>query len=141
MGRNGFSLPEVVIVIALLGIIIGAGAGSVQGLAPKYHLEKAVWEARARLSQARINSIWEGVPYRVRFAAEGYFLEIYDEPTKTWVIRRSGPLEGVSIDANNTPIFHPTGTVSNLATILLSNSRGRYKITLAISGRVKISKG
>ena len=141
MRKNGFSLLESVIVIALLGIIIGAGAGSVQGLASKNHLEKAVWEARARLSQARIRSIWEGATYRVRFAAEGTFLERYDEPTKTWVIRQSGLLEGVSIDANNTPVFHPTGTVSNLATILISNSRGRYKVTLAISGRVKILKG
>lgn len=140
MRKNGFTLLESVIVIALLSILIGAGAGSISRLAPKYHLEKAVWEARARLSQARIRSLWEGASYRVRFTATGYSLETFDEPTKAWTIRESGAFEGVTLESNNNPIFHPSGTVSNLATIFVSNARGRYRITLAISGRVKISK-
>jgi prepilin-type N-terminal cleavage/methylation domain-containing protein len=141
VSKNGFTLLESVVVLAILAIVIGAGVSSVSGLAPKYHLEKAVWEARAKLSQARIRSLWEGIDYRVRFSSCGYFLEIYDEASKSWVARQSGGLEGVKLEANNSPIFHPTGTVSNLATIIVSNARGKYRITLAISGRVKIVKG
>ncbi len=140
MRKSGFTLLESVIVIALLAIVIGAGAGSITGRASSYHLEKAVWEARAGLSQARIRSLWEGTPFRVRFTPAGYFLEAYDEGGKIWALRRSGRIEGVSIEANNNPVFHPTGTVSNLATILISNSRGRYRITLAISGRIKVTR-
>jgi len=43
----------------------------------------------------------------------------------------------VTLKANNTPVFYPEGTVSNLATILVSNDRGGYRITLAMTGRVK----
>jgi hypothetical protein len=49
-------------------------------------------------------------------------------------------LEGVNIQANNSPVFHPQGTVSNLASIMISNTWGSYKITLAISGRIRIAK-
>jgi len=31
----------------------------VSGLAPRYQLQRAVWEVRARLNQARIRSVWE----------------------------------------------------------------------------------
>jgi len=59
---------------------------------------------------------------------------------KTWRTVQTEFLEGVRIEANNSPIFHPTGTVTGLATILVSNSRGAYRITLAISGRIKVVK-
>ncbi len=52
----------------------------------------------------------------------------------------AGAVEGVWIQANNTPTFHPAGTVSNFATILVSNSWGTNKITLAITGRIKVTE-
>ncbi len=138
MRKSGFTLLESVIVIALIAVVIGTGAGTISGRARSYRLEKAVWEVRSGLGQARIRSLWEGSPYRLRFDAEGCFLEKYEEAGKKWVLRRSAAFEGVSVEANNNPVFHPTGTVSNLATILISNVKGRYRITLAISGRIKV---
>lgn len=46
-------------------------------------------------------------------------------------------LEGVNVEANNSPLFHPEGTVSNLASIYVFNSWGKYRITIAITGRIK----
>jgi prepilin-type N-terminal cleavage/methylation domain-containing protein len=139
MRSNGYTLIESILVIALISILIAAGASSVAGLVPKYHLQKAVWEVRSRLTQARIRSIWEGIPIRVRFGSADYAFEIYDEKSGAWVVRSSGAIEGARIEANNAPIFHPTGTVSNLATVRIFNSRGAYKVTLAISGRIKVA--
>jgi hypothetical protein len=44
----------------------------------------------------------------------------------------------VILSSTNNPIFHPRGTASNLATVTLSNSAGEKKITIAITGRVKM---
>jgi len=140
MDKKGFTLVEAVIVLALVSLLILAGSGSISGLAPRYQLQRAVWEVRARLNQARIRSVWEGVSVRVRLSSGAIALEQYDEKGKTWKTLQTEFLEGVRIEANNSPIFHPTGTVTGLATILVSNSRGTYRITLAISGRIKVVK-
>ena len=140
MDKKGFTLVEAVIVLALVSLLILAGSGSISGLAPRYQLQRAVWEVRSRLNQARIRSVWEGVSVRVRLNSGAIALEQYDEKGKTWKTLQTEFLEGVRIEANNRPIFHPTGTVTGLATILVSNSRGAYRITLAISGRVKVVK-
>ena len=140
MDKKGFTLVEAVIVLALVSLLMLAGSGSVSGLAPRYQLQRAVWEVRSRLNQARIRSVWEGVSVRVRLSSGAIALEQYDEKGKTWKTLQTEFLEGVRIEANNSPIFHPTGTVTGLATILVSNSRGAYRITLAISGRIKVVK-
>jgi prepilin-type N-terminal cleavage/methylation domain-containing protein len=140
MDKKGFTLVEAVIVLALISLLILAGSESVSGLAPRYQLQRAVWEVRARLNQARIRSVWEGISVRVRLSSGAIALEQYDEGGKTWRTVQTEFLEGVRIEANNSPIFHPTGTVTGLATILVSNSRGAYRITLAISGRIKVVK-
>jgi prepilin-type N-terminal cleavage/methylation domain-containing protein len=140
MRKKGFTLVEAVIVLALVSLLILAGSESVSGLAPRYQLQRAVWEVRARLNQARIRSVWEGISVRVRLSSAAIALEQYDEGGKTWRTVQTEFLEGVRIEANNSPIFHPTGTVTGLATIMVSNSRGAYRITLAISGRIKVVK-
>jgi len=140
MREKGMTLVEAVIVLALVSLLIFAGAESVSGVAPRYQLQRAVWEVRARLNQARIHSVWEGISIRVRLSSASIALDQYDEEEKTWRTMQTEFLEGVRIEANNSPIFHPTGTVTGLATILVSNSCGAYKITLAISGRIKVVK-
>jgi len=140
MAKKGFTLAEAVIVLALASLLILAGSGSISGLAPRYQLQRAVWEVRSRLNQARVHSVWEGVSVRVRLSSRAVALDQFDEERKTWRTLQTEFLEGVRIEANNSPVFHPTGTVAGLATILVSNSRGAYRITLAISGRIKVVK-
>lgn len=140
MTKNGFSLIEGLLVLALASIVIFAAPPSFFSIYPKYRLQKAVWEVQTCLNQARFKSIFEGTPVRVRFSTFAYFLEYYDEAEKRWLTKEKDFLEGVKLIANNSPTFHPTGTVSNLASILISNTRGTYKITIAISGRIKAAK-
>ncbi|HEX2695495.1 MAG TPA: prepilin-type N-terminal cleavage/methylation domain-containing protein [Acidobacteriota bacterium] len=138
--RPGFTLIEAVLVLALVSILVLAGAASASRSAARFELERAVWEIKMRLNQARIRSVWEGVPTRLRIERAGFSLETYDEDTKTWKSIESGRWEGVTVEANNTPVYHPTGSVTGMATILVSNARGAYKITLAITGRIKATK-
>jgi len=140
MRCRGFTLVETVLAVALAGFLIYGAAVSFNGLVPRLRLQAAVWEIQSTLSQARFKAAWKGRPYRVRFEGPACALEAYDETSDAWRLDKFSRLEGVEVGANNSPTFYPVGTVSDLATISVSNSRGSYKITVAISGRIKTAK-
>jgi len=138
--KRGFTLYEVVISLSIFAIICSIALTSFLNLVPKYKLKKAVWEINSRMNYARYKAIFEGIKVRVRFGSQSYSIEKYEMNQKKWMQETTCFLEGVIIEATNNPIFHPTGTVSNLASITVSNSWGKYKISLAISGRIKTVK-
>ncbi len=138
--ERGFSLVEVLIASFIVAIILGLASTSFLNLAPKYRLNSAVRGINSRLNYARYKSIFEGVKVRVKFSEHSYAIETYDEEKNEWKREREYFLSGVALQANNSPTFHPTGTVSNLASIYISNSWGKHKISLAISGRIKITQ-
>lgn len=140
MKSRGFTLVETAMVLAMVGLFIYGGSVSFKQLIPKFRLQTGVWEIQSTLAQARFKSAWKGRRYRVRIEGPVCALEGYDEGSKTWRLDRSTRLEGVEVTANNSPTFYPEGTVSDLATITVSNLRGTYKITVAISGRIKATK-
>jgi prepilin-type N-terminal cleavage/methylation domain-containing protein len=135
--RRGFTLVETVLALALAGLFALGGAYAVQRLVPKFDLQSGIWEVTSGLGQARFGAIMSGEPIRVRFVPSGFVLERYDAAVSKWRTSRTAVLSGVAVQANNAPVFHPQGTVSNLATITVSNSRGSYRITIAITGRIR----
>ena len=136
-GRRGFTLIEVSIALALAGLFLGAAAYSVRRLGPRLHLRAGIWEVTAGLGQARFRAIMSGEPVRVRFFPSGFVLERYDETAGAWRPARTAVLSGVTVRANNAPVFHPQGTVSGLATVTVANAQGSYRITVAITGRIR----
>lgn len=137
MSRPGFTLIEAAATVAVVGLLIGLGSGSLLSLAPKYRLESGVWEVRAALHRARAQALRDGFSYRVRFLEAGISTERYDPGEEAWILCRRTAPEGVRITANNAPVFTALGAVTGLATITAANGWGAYKITLAITGRIK----
>jgi len=137
----GFTLIETLLLLCVAAFIIFIGASSFAHLIPKYRLHGAVWEVSAKLNEARYAAVLKGAPVRMRLSGSTYCLERQNAEDGSWLRLSGRRLEGVVLRANNSPIFHPQGTVSNLATIWIENSFARYKITLAITGRVKVTKG
>jgi prepilin-type N-terminal cleavage/methylation domain-containing protein len=137
--KKGFTLLEALVALAVIAVLIYGTSSAFVNLAPKYRLRKATWEIQTRLNYARYRAIREGQPVRVQFQAAGYTIERYDDVLKAWQPETVGAIEGVQIQANNSPIFYPAGTVSNLATIVISNVWGKCRITLAITGRIKVT--
>lgn len=131
---------EGLIATFIVAIILGIASTSFLNLAPKYRLKSAVREINSRLNYARYKSIFEGVKVRIKFDQHSYAIETYDEEKNEWKRERKYFLNGVILQANNSPTFHPVGTVSNLASIYITNSWGKYKLTLAISGRIKVAQ-
>jgi len=136
-GRPGFTVIEAALVLALCGLVAWGAVGAAGRLAAGVRLRTGIWQVTSGLNQARFQAILSGEPRRVRFAAPGLVFERYDEASGAWRASRAVPLDGVVVRANNTPTFHPQGTVSDLATISVSNGRGSYRITVAITGRIR----
>ena len=99
-----------------------------------------MWEVVSHLNYARYRAIFKGESYRVVFSRECCAVEKYNQELKEWKNEKVNFLEGATLQANNSPTFHPQGTVSNLASIIVANAWGEYKITLAISGRIKVAR-
>lgn len=137
--KPGFTLLETIITCFILAVIISLFSLGFRNFSSQYKLKKAAWEIYSRLNYARYKAIFRMVKVKVKFESHSYLLQKYNNQKQEWVNDEWGFLEGVNIQANNSPIFHPTGTVSNLASIYISNANGRYRITLAISGRIKIT--
>ena len=140
MREKGFSLLDLVITLSLLSILLCISLPFSKKMGLKYLLKNTTREICANLSYARYKSIFQRAKYRVRFSEKNYAVERYNSIKKKWEIEKINILRNVIVNTNNNPIFHPNGTVSNLASIYISNSTGKYKITIAISGRIKISK-
>jgi len=138
--RKGFTLLEMAVGLMILAMLIYMAATSFLNLAPKYRLEKAVWELCSALQSAKYRSIFEGVSVRVKLYSASYAVEKYREDLKQWALHEKHSLEGVKVEANNAPLFTPDGMTSGLATITVSNSWGAYKITVAITGRIKTTR-
>lgn len=134
---RGFTLVEAVLALALAGLLAAGGAAAVGRIARGFHLRAAVWEVTAGLNQARFQAILSGTRVRFRVAAPGFIFERFDEAAASWRSARTVALPGVLVRANNAPVFHPQGTVSDLASITVTNARGSYRITVAITGRVR----
>lgn len=136
----GFTLIETSLVLMFAGLLALGGAQAVGRLGPKLRLQSGIWEVTSGLNQARFLAILSGEPVRVRFLPAGFVVERYDAAAAAWRTSRRSVLEGVDVWANNAPVFHPQGTVSNMATVTVANSRGGYRITVAITGRIRTTR-
>jgi len=134
---KGFSLIEAVVSIAIVGLLLLSASAGIPGLEAKYRLLSGVWEVEARLNSGRFRAAVKGESVRVRFSSTCVFLERWRPDRKAWAPFESHVIPGVNLQANAAPVFLPRGTVSPLATIQVWNRWGRFRITLAITGRIK----
>jgi len=137
--KKGFSLLEMTIVLSLVVAILLVGS-SFKINNKRHQLDQAVDKVYSNLSLARFRSIYRQVPIRVSFDHDFCELAEYDSQNNSWITKSRQLLEGVEVTANNSPVFYPQGTVSNLATIKIKNERGSYQMSIAISGRIKVTR-
>jgi len=67
MGKKGFTLIEIIVVLAIIGIIIVASYPSILNTLETRSLEGAAREILTTLETARYLAVNEKIPYRVRF--------------------------------------------------------------------------
>jgi len=160
--RKGFSLIEIIIVVALLGTAIGFIIPVYNNMKPSLRLNGAARQLMGDLMWARMQAISQNNEFRIffsndhqknSFSAYPQYLinnhqylilddnnndNDYDEDTED--LQQNYPDVTINPVPSQNPIFDPKGLLHYPIgiTINLTNSHGTKTITIASTGRVKI---
>ena len=134
-------------VLGILAVVLGLSGTWLFSQLPHYRLNGVVRQIRADLLSAKAQAVRQGHPVRVSFTdPQHYDIWVDDNnngsPDPGEAVESRSILEdfpGVVIESNRNPIFNPRGTASSFGTIKVSNSSGEKKITIAITGRVRVT--
>lgn len=102
-GRAGFTLLELLVVLAILGLLIGLSWPSVHRLLSRARVKEAAKQVRTELGEARLRAIESGTPQVFRFQPGTAFFEVRpkEEETAGPTVLKSA-LEQMSDDATDT---------------------------------------
>ncbi|MBN2205772.1 MAG: prepilin-type N-terminal cleavage/methylation domain-containing protein [Candidatus Aminicenantes bacterium] len=134
---GGFTLVEVAIAAAIAALILTGAVSSLSRFEARWRLQAGVWEVESLLNAARFGAAARGEAIRVRFAGTTASLERRPTDAESWKAFETRVLPGVWVEANAASVFLPQGTVAPLATVHVWNRAGRYRITIAITGRIR----
>ncbi|MBU2262082.1 MAG: GspH/FimT family pseudopilin [Proteobacteria bacterium] len=145
---NGFTLLELMIVIAVMGIMTTIAIPSYQTFMAQRRLNGAARQVMSDLMAARMKAVSLNQKVKVSFGSNHAYQIWNDADGNGTVADNEGdnikkdihpdyydvtfnPIPGTN------PVFQPRGTASNM-TIILANSTGTKTITISTAGRVKI---
>ena len=142
---TGFSLIELMIVIALISIVSAIAVPMWQRYAANTNLKTAAREVMADLSNAKQQAVEENLDvYRLTFnvAGNNYALSRTDTGVTLWTKSLASFGNGILIDSVNfsgsVVSFHKRGTVS-IGHLILRNGLGlTATITVTITGRTYV---
>lgn len=146
--HRGFTLTELMIVVALMAILAAIAVPSIMAQMPKYRLNGAARQVLGDLVAARMQAVSLNKRVKVFFDNNHQYRICDDANSDGTVADGEGNVQTKDIQteyhdvifaSNNDPIFQPNGTASNLATITLSNTSGSRSITISSAGRVRIN--
>ena len=152
---TGFSLIELIIVLAVLGIVAAIASPSFSNYRDNVHLREAIRQISGDMGLCRQRAVAENMQYKILFHAQTmtYSISRKPVPVNTWTTVATGiPIcggnraivfAGGPSFSGGVPsvIFHPRGT-SGLGSLTLKHVRtGRtMTLTTTITGRIRISK-
>jgi len=143
---KGFTLMELMIVLGIMSITLMLTNMWLSTQLPHWRLNGAVRQVMSDLVAAKMSAVVERNRHRVFFQDHRHYL-ILDDKNNNGKIDAGEPQDArdiqtdyqdVTLTASSNPSFLPRGTASNLASITLTNSAGSKKITVSITGRVKV---
>ncbi len=136
MKSYGFNLIETTIYLSLLSLLITFTIPTYKQLICNLQFKSDQSLVINSLYLARYKSAFTGDRFRWRALGNSIYIE--REENDKWLLERRINLGFGEVSSNNTPVFHPEGIVTNLATIYLKSKKKSSKITVAITGRIKV---
>ena len=141
---SGFTLLEMLVVLAIFGLIAAIAIPTWVILLPKYSLNSASRQIRSELSRIKMQAVAENVTFRLAFSdtADNYTIERTAGTTTTQQGIKPLP-NGIDIRNAITLGFTSRGTATpgTGGTVKLCNSKGAgTNIVLSSTGRVLICR-
>lgn len=140
-GRAGFTLVELLMTVAILGLAAGAVVLSMPD--PRPAVGQEAERFAARLAAARDEAVLGNRPVAVEASTTGYVFSSFDGAT--WIPLRAGPFKdeawqaGTAMSASVEParvVFDPTGTADPVSLTLARDGGAR---TIAVDGAGQVS--
>ena len=144
--HKGFTLVELMIVIAIASVLAGIGVWYAVGVAPAYRLRGAMSLVQGDLYTAKVRAAKNNRQFKVVFTTNGYQVQCGTSGSGSFTLdaveisRAFSDYPGVTVKTDTTanPVFSPRGT-STAVTITLQNTNGDTKaFTISIAGRIKV---
>jgi type IV fimbrial biogenesis protein FimT len=145
--QQGVTLLETMITLTIVGILVSVAVLLYVGQVPQARLNGAARQVMSDLMLARRQAVSRSQQVRVYFPDDQQYKICYDANGDGMVTDCEGnaaakdiqaTYDGVTISANQNPVFHPRGTVSPMATITVKNATGSRDITISSAGRIRI---
>lgn len=147
--HRGFTLTELMIVVALMAILAAIAVPNIIAQMPKYRLNGAARQVLSDLMAARMQAVSLNKRVKVFFDNNHQYRICDDANSDGTVADGEGNVQTKDIQTEyydvtfspipgTNPVFQPRGTASNM-TIILANSSGTKTITISTAGRVKIN--
>lgn len=144
---NGFTLVELMIVIAVMGIMTAIAIPSYQTFMAQRRLNGAAREVMSDLMAARMKSITKNNRFRLIVVDTAQY-QILDDANNNNAVDAGEAIQAKNIQTNYydvtlsktaNPIFNPRGTATLGGTITVTNPRGSKYVIVSLNGRVRIS--
>ncbi len=143
--QRGFTLTELLVTIAVFGILAAIAIPSFFSWMPSLRLNGAARLVMGDLMAARMKAVSQNNRFRVIFIDNHQYKMLDDdnnnnvEDTGEWTQTRDiqDQYADVTLVSTANPIFYPRGSAWG-ATITLTNSSGSKIVRVASTGRVKI---
>jgi type IV fimbrial biogenesis protein FimT len=146
--QSGFTLIEMMIVIAIMGIFAGIAIPNYLSYMPKHRLNGAARQVMGDLMLARMKAVSQNNEFKIFFLNNHEYTILDDDDNDGTA--DAGELtdpkdihpeyHDVTFSATNNPIFHPRGTSSPLGTTITLSSPNASKkyVQIRYTGRVMI---
>jgi prepilin-type N-terminal cleavage/methylation domain-containing protein len=141
----GFTLVELLVTMAVIGIVSSVTAVNVVREIPRYRLTNAASQLAWTFRALRMRAISQHHAVTVTFANTHVYTVWTDRNTngsmdsgEVQTVDIHGAYPGVQLASTTNPTFNATGTVTNVPTITLTNPSGTKTLTMNILGDVTI---